>query len=147
MTDPPKPRHKATFVDTSAWHAFLNRSDVNHQDAVSRLIGHDGNHELITTTHVTDECSRIANRYQSQVAIQFTWHLWRGDFAEVVDPGAEVQRSAWQAFRSARRSGLSFTDCVSIAYIRMYYVRDVIAYGIMPSYLASGGWSGTLTAG
>ena len=146
MTNPPKPGRKTTFVDTSAWYAYLNRSDVNHQDAVSRLTGPGGS-RFITTTQVTDECSRIANLYQSQVAIQFTWHLWRGDFAEVIDPDAEVQRSAWQSFRSARRSGLSFTDCVSIAYIRRYYVRDVIAYGIMPAYLASGGWTGTLTAG
>jgi predicted nucleic acid-binding protein len=149
MTGPASPIPDATFVDTSAWYAYLNRSDANHRQAVSQLAARSGT-RLVTTTYVTSECSRLANLYHSQVAIQFTWHLWRGDFAEVVEPDPEVQRSAWQVFRSARRIGLSFTDCVSIAFIRRYYVADAIAYGIMSGYLpggTGGGWPGEMTAG
>jgi predicted nucleic acid-binding protein len=147
MTNPPSPAPEPVFVDTSAWYAHLNRSDVHHRDAVSRLTGLDRN-RLVTTMQVAEECSRLASRYQSEIAVQFTWHLWRGDFARVINPGPDVQSFAWQVFRSARRGGLSFTDCISLAYVRLYHVSHVVAYGIMLDFLDSdGGGTDALTAG
>ena len=138
----------AALVDTSAWFAYINGSDIYHRQAVSQLSNPPAS-GLITTTYVVDECSRLANLHRNRPAIQFTWHLWREDFARVVEPDSEVQGFAWQLFRSIRREGLSFTDCVSIAFIRRYGVVDVIAYGALSRYLnrESGSRPDQMTAG
>lgn len=135
MTQPASSFPKGTFVDTSGWAAFINRSDINHDAALS---GFKRSARLVTTTYVVEECSRLASIYRSPVAVQFTWHLWHGDFAQVFEPAPEVERSAWMLFRSGRRSGLSFTDCVSIAFMRRYYISEVIAFGVLARYVASG---------
>jgi predicted nucleic acid-binding protein len=123
------PRLDLAFVDTSAWVAFLNRADRNHQSSVDELVLWPS-HALLTTSHVADELSRLAPIYDDRVvAITFALHVWRGDFAYVLDPGAEIERRAWRVFKKARAQGASFVDCISAAVITEYEIENVIAYG------------------
>ncbi|GHJ39843.1 PIN domain-containing protein [Streptomyces sp. TS71-3] len=117
------------FVDTSAWCALLSSNDVHHRHAAAAVAGR-GPGRLLTTLQVAAEVSRLTPTFDDRlVATRFSWHLWRGDFAHVVEPPADIQRDAWALFRQVRRTGVSFTDCVGAEFVTSYGIRDVSAYG------------------
>ncbi|QOC92179.1 PIN domain-containing protein [Micromonospora craniellae] len=118
-----------TFVDTSAWRALLDRDDIHHEHVVA-AIARCAPESLVTTRQITVEMSRRCAEYDDPlIAVTFTWRLWRGDFAQVIEPEPVVQQAAWERFKYARRTGASFVDCVSVTFIRWYGIRRVVAYG------------------
>jgi len=123
------PELSLSFVDTSAWCAFLSSTDRNHASA-ARAITSRERETLVTTTHVAEELSRLTYAYDDRaLAIRFALHVWRGDFAYVLDPDRRLEQRAWQTFKSSRRRGASYVDCVSAAVVADYEIDDVIAYG------------------
>jgi predicted nucleic acid-binding protein len=123
------PELSLSFVDTSAWCAFLSSTDRNHLSA-ARAITSREQEALVTTTQVAEELSRLTYAYDDKdLAIRFALHVWRGDFAYVLHPGRRLQQRAWQTFKESRRRGVSYVDCVSAAVVAEYEINDVIAYG------------------
>jgi predicted nucleic acid-binding protein len=106
------------FVDTSAFYAFLDRDDKNHQKgkrAWSEII--EGYYTLITSNYILVETLALL---QSRLGLQAV----RG-FQEDVAPilkveivTADMHRAGTAALLSAGRRGLSLVDCVSFEVMR-----------------------------
>jgi predicted nucleic acid-binding protein len=123
------PKTTLAFIDTSAWCAFLSAADRNHVSAINAIKSRERD-GLVTTTRVAEELSRLTYAYDNtDAAIRFAVHIWRGDFAYVLCPGERLEQLAWETFKISRKRGVSFVDCVSAAVVAEYEIVDLIAYG------------------
>lgn len=100
------------FVDTSAWFAYADRRDADHQRAVD---WYDVNDEyLLTTDYVIDELLTLMRaRNQRQLAIELGVNLFAEELAQVVYLSQDQITRAWSVFRKYSDKDWSFTDCTS----------------------------------
>ena len=105
------------FVDTSAWLAFINRSDSDH-DAVRELLARfEG--RLITTDYVFDETVTLASRRLGHaVAVRVGDLLRKPEVVTIARVSAADETAAWTLFRRRPDKEYSFTDCTSFVVMR-----------------------------
>ena len=123
------------FVDTSAWFAFLNAADPDHE-AVAEVLEVRAAH-LVTTDYVFDELVTLV-RYR----IGHAEACRAGEFLRsrnitvlvAVQP-ADIER-AWRQFTKHADKKYSFTDCTSFATMRRLGIQHVIA--IDPDFRRAG---------
>jgi predicted nucleic acid-binding protein len=108
----------ATFVDTSALYAVLDRDDANHTAAATawkRLL--TSNEALVVTNYVLVEaCALIQHRLGLDALRAFAT-----DVVPVLDVhwlSPEEHSAALQAVLTANRRRLSLVDCASFACLR-----------------------------
>jgi len=104
------------FVDTSAWYAFVDRTDPGHGSVVAALKSQRG--RLVTSDYVFDEIVTLL-RYRAgwAAAHRLGEVLWSGRVAQLsrISP-ADCER-AWQLFARRDDQRLSFTDYTSMVLI------------------------------
>ena len=108
---------ESLFVDTSAWFAFVNRGDDDHE-AVRRLFdAHAG--RLVTTNFVFDETVTLcARRLGHSAAVRLGEAVLDARLVDLVRAGHDDETRAWELFRRRSDKDYSFTDCVSFAVMR-----------------------------
>lgn len=100
------------FVDTSAWCALFNAADPEHP-GVAAVYSERG-HAWFTSNFVQDELlTLLDSRVSHAAAIRAGRALRSGASARVVPILPEDEELAWGLFE--RSSGISFTDCTSVA--------------------------------
>lgn len=105
------------FVDTSAWYAFLNRQDPNH-DAVAEALS-AWEDRLLFTDYVFDELvTLIRVRTGRRFAVHAGSALRSGDLAVLIAVEPLDIDQAWQQFCRDTDEQYSFTDCCSFAVMR-----------------------------
>jgi predicted nucleic acid-binding protein len=105
------------FVDTSAWFALANRSDVDH-DRVAEVL-HQFEGRLITSNHVFDETVTLCRyRLGHDVAIRVGQELRDGDGVDQIRATADDEAAAWALFVAREDKSYSFTDCTSFILMR-----------------------------
>ena len=112
------------FVDTSAWYAFLDRSDASHRRAVSAL----GDDELVLTDHVLVETHRLVeHRLGRHVADRF-WD-------SVMEGGATLELVGLADMEMAHRirmgwddQDFSLVDCTSFAVLQRLRIGRVASF-------------------
>jgi len=116
------------FVDTSAFYAILDKSDVNHNKAAEiwrGLLAEDA--QLITTNYVIVECFALMQNRLGKNATRV--------FQDDILPLVSIQ---WvdendhslgvSAFLTAGRRKLSLVDCVSFVMMRNLGLKDVFCF-------------------
>jgi predicted nucleic acid-binding protein len=109
------------FVDTSAWLAYVNRTDGAHatvRDALKKFEG-----RLVTTNFIFDETVTLCRRMGHSAAVLVGDVLRDPDVVDLlrVRPGDE--EDAWQLFQDRGDKSYSFTDCTSFAIMRRLGLR------------------------
>ncbi len=124
------------FVDTSAFLAVLDRSDVRH-DAARRAWENllDGTHVLVSHNYVLVETSAVLARRLGIDAVR----VFERDVRPVlrlvwVTP--EIHEAAVGAHLAAGRRALSLVDCVSFEVMRRTGLRSAFAFD--PHFRESG---------
>ncbi|MBN2492279.1 MAG: PIN domain-containing protein [Planctomycetes bacterium] len=114
------------FVDTSAWFAYVNRSDPDHAAVAPVLRAHEG--RLVTSSYVFDELVTLL-RYRADHATAVRVGAWILDAATVdlVQVTAEDERRAWALFTGRPDQSYSFTDCTSFALMRRLGIDEAVA--------------------
>lgn len=116
------------FVDASVFCAYANLDDVHHQKAkkimnniVSGKYGHG-----ITTDYIFDETVTVVlRRIDKKNAAEVGNLILHSEINLVgIDPMA-FQR-AWELFQ--KTENLSFTDCTSIAFMRMFGIQNIATF-------------------
>ena len=116
------------FVDTSAFYAVLDKSDVNHKVAAEiwrGLLERDA--VLITTNYVIVECFALM---QNRLGKQAT-RVFQDDILPLVRIhwiGKNDHLRGVSAFLIASRRKLSLVDCVSFVMMRDLGVKDVFCF-------------------
>lgn len=102
------------FIDTSAWYAYIDKSDADHAAAVNLV--KDLNRPLITSNYIFDEILTLVKvRIGSHIAINLGRKLWNQEVATLVRVTEEDELRAWEIFVEYEDKGFSFTDCTSFA--------------------------------
>jgi hypothetical protein len=105
------------FVDTSAWLAFVNRSDESHAPVTALLTEFDG--RLVTTDFVFDETVTVArSRLGHYTAVRLGDALLDSRLVVLVRLSVKDQDQAWDLFRRRGDRNCSFTDCMSFTVMR-----------------------------
>jgi predicted nucleic acid-binding protein len=105
------------FVDTSAWFAFVNRSDPEHVRARQAIEAFRG--RLLTSNFVFDETVTLCRYrlgHEAAVRVGETLHMPR--VVELVRASHEDEQAAWRVFVERSDKRYSFTDCVSFVMMR-----------------------------
>jgi len=117
------------YIDTSAFYALIDSTDLNHKAAVSiwqRLI--QNNEDLVTSSYVvTETIALLHNRLGTDVVRRF------------VEDNLPVVRVVWvdQTTHNAAlgamlatpgRRGPSLTDCANLEVMRQVKTRSIFAY-------------------
>ena len=115
------------FVDTSAWYALLDKSDVNHHAAVKfkgSLV-----HPMVTSNYIADEIITLArNRLGYKVAVEIGQKLWNESIANLINVTPSDEKNAWEIFIKYSDKTFSFTDCTSFALMERVGITEVFAF-------------------
>lgn len=118
------------FVDTTAIVGFSVAPDP-HFDAASREFARllaEGT-RLVTSTDVFDETvTRVMRRAGHRTAVLVGESLRRNSYMEVIAVNETLRAAAWGSFVRYRDSGLSFTDCTSIAVARAHGLTRMFSF-------------------
>ena len=105
------------FVDTSAWVAFANKDDPDHDRVRGELRARRG--RLLTSNFVFDETvTWCAARLGHRLACTVGRRLLESPRVDLVRVAADDERQAWDLFVSREDKQYSFTDCTSFVLMR-----------------------------
>jgi len=115
------------LIDTSAWYAYIDKSDADHDAAVNLVRGL--NRPLITTNYIFDEILTLVKiRIGSHIAINFGRKLWNQEVATLIRVIEEDELKAWEIFVEYEDKGFSFTDCTSFAIMDRLKIDTAFAF-------------------
>ncbi len=114
------------FVDTSAWFAFVNGSDPDHEPVRRVLNDHEG--RLVTSNFVFDETVTLCRyRLGHELAARIGAALADPAATDLVRLTAEDERAAWKLFVARKDKRYSFTDCTSFVLMRRLGMKTAVA--------------------
>ena len=132
------------FLDTGIFVAFHNTRDENHNRALElmrRIV--DG--ELgtaYTSDYIFDEAVTVAlvrtRRPEMAIAVgRMILGELTAPFLAMLRVDDDIFKEAWKLFQRYAQRGLSFTDCTSIAFIRLRNLESIVSFdtdfdGIVP---------------
>lgn len=116
----------ATFADTSALYALLDRDEENHQAAAEGFAS-CRNDDLVTHNYVVVETTALT---QARLGMRETRQFLDAVLAavEVVWVTPELHANATAALLAAGTKGVSLVDRVSFAFMRQRGLRRAFAF-------------------
>jgi hypothetical protein len=134
----------SVFVDSGVFIAFHNVRDANHGRALElmREMASGRLGSIYTSDYVFDEAVTVAliRTKRPEVAITLG-KIILGEltkpFLTVLRVDEEAFKEAWKLFSRYAGKGLSFTDCTSIALMRIRNIESLVSFdksfdGIVP---------------
>ncbi|MCB1058138.1 MAG: type II toxin-antitoxin system VapC family toxin [Acidobacteria bacterium] len=114
------------FVDTSAWYAYLNRSDPDHREAAAALETFSG--RLVSSNFILDEIVTLCQaRLGHGAAERVGAVLLDSGAVDLVRLTARDELAAWHLFVERPDKQYSFTDCTSFVLMRRLGLGSAIA--------------------
>jgi uncharacterized protein len=113
------------FVDTSAWYAAADSSDVSNTRARSILAAGE---PLVTTDHVLVETWTLLRYRIHRHAAEAFWEGLRNGTAAVEPVGAADMETAWQIGLSYRDQDFSLVDRTSFAVMRRLGIERAASF-------------------
>jgi len=131
----------AIFIDTGIFVAARNKSDINHERAVSllrkALRGEYGT--MYTSDYVFDEAVTVAlvRTKRPEIAIDIGNFILSSTKLRILYVDRVVFMNAWRIFRRYISRGLSLTDATSIALMKKHNIDNIMSFdkhfdGIIP---------------
>lgn len=115
------------FVDTSAWFAFANRDDPEHE-AVAALLLDVPDARLVTSNLVFNETVTLcAHRLGHAVMQRVGGVLLDGGRVDLVRITPEDENAAWELLCKRTDEAYSFTDCASFVVMRRLSIEAAVA--------------------
>lgn len=115
------------FTDTSAWYAYIDKSDADHAAAVKVI--KNLKRPLITSNYVLDETLTLVKLKMGYlVAVNFGQKLWSQEVAGLVRVTEEDESRAWEIFIKFKDKGYSFTDCTSFVIMERLTIDTAFAF-------------------
>ncbi|MBK7250086.1 MAG: PIN domain-containing protein [Gammaproteobacteria bacterium] len=114
------------FVDTSAWFAFVNRADREHQAVASVLSSFRG--RLVTSNAVFGETVTLCLHRLGHETARAVGETLRGSRqVDLVCLEPDDEAEAWRLFCRPAEKLCSFTDCSSFALMRRLRLETAVA--------------------
>ena len=120
---------KKIFIDTWAWVALANESDVWHE--VAEILNQDlviAGYLYVTTNFVLDESyTLIQARVHKQAAIDFGEEIRvskETGVLKIIHISEEIEEEAWRIFKTYKDKDFSFTDCTSFVVMQQLGINE-----------------------
>lgn len=115
------------FVDTSAWYALVDRSDLEHR-AAKGFLG-QLSRPLLTTDFIVDETITLV-RYKlgHELAAKIGKKLWGEEIAKLLFIDRGIEQRAWELFLRYKEHKFSFTDCTSFVVMEQLGLHEAFAF-------------------
>ncbi len=114
------------FVDTSAWFAFVNRSDPDHgivRDILRPFAG-----RLVTSNFVFDETVTLCLlRLGHDAAVRTGRAILDKNLVDIIRLTPEDEEKAWALFTQRSDKTYSYTDCTSFILMKRLGLNQVAA--------------------
>lgn len=120
------------FLDTSVFFGAFSQNDAQHADAVCllewALKGEGGT--LYTSDYVFDETVTLARvrTHNSETALKIGQMIKDSSRVIMLRVDEGIFEKAWGIFREYCSSGLSFTDCTTVALVREHGIDRVLGF-------------------
>ncbi len=121
---------KKVFVDTGAWIALAERSDVHHlqANAIADELGKE-NSLLITSDYVLDEAlTWFRYNVGHKVATKFAAQVLSSNVIEVLFIDETIFNKTIELFKKYDDQKFSFTDCSSFVLMRSHRIRQAFTF-------------------
>ncbi len=121
---------KRLFVDTAAWVAIFDRTDADHQAALSFWESCKGTRvSFITSDYVLDE-SYTNLRLHAGLPMAIALHdlVQKSKIITVAEVDKNVRQDAWEIFVRYEDKEWSFTDCTSFVLMRRQAITDAFTF-------------------
>jgi predicted nucleic acid-binding protein len=118
------------MVDTGAWYALADTSDVNHQRAKAFYQQVAGDISLVTTDAVMTETWLLLTAKLGRTAALAFWQTLRGAGIRVVCLIENDLEAAWHIANSYADQSFSFTDCTTFSIMERLRVSDVFTFDL-----------------
>ncbi len=116
----------ATFVDTSALIALLDRDDAHHERA-ARALAALRDRSLVTHSYVVVESVALTQSRLGAAALRRLCHDLLG-VIELAWVGQELHRAALASLLASGSRSISFVDWVSFAFMRERGIVEAFAF-------------------
>jgi predicted nucleic acid-binding protein len=111
------------FIDTSAFYAFFDKRDNQHNQVVKIL--QTRHEQFITSNYILDELITLF-RVRGLVFEKFSPFvkaLWNEEACNILRVSADIDLQAWQVLEKFKEHEFSFTDCTSFVLMKNYGIR------------------------
>jgi uncharacterized protein len=122
----------AVFVDTGIFVALNNSIDNHHSRSrelfKQALKGDFG--RIFTSDYVIDEAitAAVVRTKRLDLAVDIGTYIIESPRISKLWVGQDSFKDAWKKFRLFKDRGLSFTDCTSIALIKMRGIKQIMSF-------------------
>ncbi len=117
------------FVDTSAFVAMTDKTDVHHEDAHRFLAELHPADSLHTSNYIVDEAiTRIRFSLGHHAAVRFGDTLYSTHLQMIHQVTVDMDREAFRVFKKYTDKEFSFTDCVSFALMHELGIADAFTF-------------------
>ncbi|MEI6152566.1 MAG: PIN domain-containing protein [Deltaproteobacteria bacterium] len=118
------------FIDTSAWVAYFDKKDTNHESALK--IWQQVKQEkaiLCTTDYILDEMLTLLKiRANSNVALIAANAIMQSQNTEVIWVKEKLFMGALKLFKKYSDQRFSFTDCTSFEVMKVSSIKKAFAF-------------------
>ena len=111
---------KTVFVDTSAWLALINKTDLRHQQAKA-IRDHlfETHNNLLVTDYILVELANALSRIPFRKAvIQLISFIQSSENIQIIEIEKNLFQKAWELYSERPDKEWSRTDCVSFVVMR-----------------------------
>ena len=117
---------KPVFVDTAAWLALLNKSDVLHEKAkrIRNKLVRERRQFLLTDYIVVEIANALSRVPLRQTAVQIISLIQSSANTMVVRVDKEIFGEAWRLYSERLDKEWSFTDCTSFIVMNSMGLTD-----------------------
>ena len=120
------------FVDSCVFFAVYSKNDVHHAEAVRllefALSGRGGT--VYTSDYVFDETVTLARvrTHNAEIPLTIGEAIIESNRVIMLKVDDDVFNQSWDTFREYCGKGLSFTDCSSIAIVKMHKIDTIFSF-------------------
>lgn len=115
------------FTDTSAWYAYVDKSDAYHPAATQFI--QTLKTPLATSTYILDETVTLIKAHVGHsAAVCFGEKLRQEQIAKLLRITEQDEQRAWEIFVRYRDKEFSFTDCTSFALMERLGIDTAFAF-------------------
>lgn len=121
---------KIVFLDTSAFIALKDESEINHNKAIDcfNSLIKKGN-LLLTTNYIFDEVYTILiKRFGQSQAVDFGKTIRKSRLIQYFIITEEIEEEAWNIAVKYKDKSFSFTDCTSFAIMKTLGINKAFAF-------------------
>ncbi len=121
---------KPFFIDTSGWCALYDKSDDNHNMALtfwSKTAVKTGT--LYTSDYVMNETLTLFNvRINHTAAVEFGRIILASEVIKIIPVTSSRWENAWELFAKYNDKDFSFTDCTSFTIMNELDLKEVFTF-------------------